>query len=150
MSAATLIAAPPQARVMPYEGTPGLVGFDAGAACDAARGVAGDGLLTFVEFTSDEFNTRYVADDVLDLYRDEAHMAEHFERVLGHLHLDFMERNAYEDMLLPNAGSVTAMTTRMDEMTLLRVLSADDGCYVALSPAADVQAVIDAIEATID
>lgn len=150
---------------MPYEGTPGLAEFDAGEALERAREVDGgertegprgssdernesdgDDVLTFVEFTADEYNVVYVADEVLELYRDEAHMHDHFERVLNHLHLDFMERDAYEDMLLPNAGSVTALTTEMEEMTLLRLLSGDDGLYVALAPSADVRAIIDAVE----
>lgn len=131
---------------MPYEGTPGLVAFEAGEALERARGVGGDDILTFIEFTADEFNVVYVADEVLELYRDEAHMREHFQEVLNHLHLDFMERDAYEDMLLPNAGSVTSLTTRMEEMTLLRLLSGDDGLYVALSPDADVGDIVDAVE----
>lgn len=135
-----------QSVTMPYEGTPGLAAFDAGAALERAREVDGDDVLTFVEFTHDEFNVVYVADEVLELYRGEGHMLDHFERVLNHLHLDFMERDAYEDLLLPNAGAVTALTTKMEEMTLLRLLSGDDGLYVALSPDANVGAIVDAVE----
>jgi hypothetical protein len=133
---------------MPLTRDSELVAFDAEAALAAAQAAAGDGgVLSFVEFTADEFRTLFVTDEVLSMYRDEDHLQEHYDQVLSHLNMDFLERDAYEQTLLPNAGRVRSIVTQMDEMTLLRVLYGDRGLYIALAPAAPIVAVTDAVEA---
>jgi hypothetical protein len=133
---------------MPLTRDSELVAFDAEAALAAAQAAAGDGgVLSFVEFTADEFRTLFVADEVLSMYSDEDHLQEHYDQVLSHLNMDFLERDAYEQTLLPNAGRVRSIVTQMDEMTLLRVLYGDRGLYIALAPAAPIVAVTDAVEA---
>lgn len=130
---------------MPLRDDPTLAGFDVEAALRATRDAAGDGLLSFVEFTPREYHIVFVDDAVVDLYRDEDHLREHYGQVLSHLNMDFLERDTYEQALLPNAGSVRALVTLMDEIALLRVLVGDEGLYIALGPDVEVQAVTDAI-----
>lgn len=131
---------------MPVTGQSELVEFDADAALEAARDVAGGGVRSFVEFTADDFETLYVDDGILGMYRDEEHMHEHYGRILDHLNMDFLERDAYEQTLLPNAGRVRSIVTQMEELTLLRVLYGDEGLYIALDPDEPVVAVTDAVE----
>lgn len=131
---------------MPLTGRSELASFDGTTALEAAHEAVGDDVLSFVEFTSDEHRPLYVADEIVDLYRDEAHLRSHYDRVLAHLNMDFLERDTYEKTLLPNAGRVRAIVTRMEELTLLRMLAADEGLYIALAPGADVEAVIEAVE----
>lgn len=135
---------------MTITGPSALAEFDGEAALVAARDAAGDGVLSFVEFTGDDYAVLFVADEVLDLYRDETHLRDHYDRVLAHLNMDFLERDTYEKTLLPNAADVRAIVTRMEALTLLRMLAGSEGVYVALSPGADAGAVIDAVEPVMD
>lgn len=135
---------------MPLTGPSELVSFDGVAALESTRDAVGDGLLSFVEFTSSDHTPLFVADSVVELYRDEAHLMDHYDRVLAHLNMDFMGRDAYEKTLLPNAGRVRAIVTRMEALILLRILAGDEGLYIALTPDANVQAVIDAVEPVMD
>lgn len=131
---------------MAITGEPKLVEFDAAAALERARDVCGDGVQSFMEFTQNEYNIVYVHEDIVSMYRDEEHLREHYGRVLDHLHMDFMERDTYENTLLPNAGRVTSLITRMDELTLLRVFDDRAGLYIALDPGCSAESVIEAIE----
>lgn len=135
---------------MPLTREAELADFDAAAALDAAHDAAGDGVRSFVEFTVDEFRTLYVDDDILSMYRSEDHLEEHYGQVLDHLHMDLIERDAYEQTLLPNAGRVRSIVTQMDELTLLRVLYGDTGLYIALDPAVEIIPVTDAVEAVME
>jgi hypothetical protein len=136
---------------MPVTGESELVEFDAAAALEAARDAAGrDAVRSFVEFTFDEFTILYVDDGIVSMYRDEAHLREHYGQVLSHLNMDFMERDAYEKTLLPNAGRVRALLTYMEELTLLRVLVGTEGLYLALDPSASAREVTDAVEDALD
>lgn len=136
---------------MALTGESELVGFDAAAALDAAREAVGhDAVRSFVEFTFDEFTILYVDDGIVSMYRDEDHLREHYGRVLSHLNMDFMERDAYEQTLLPNAGRVRALVTHMEQLTLLRVIVGSKGLYLALDPAVSARAVTDAIEEVLD
>lgn len=134
---------------MALTGDPELVSFDAAAALDAARAATDGDVRSFVEFTAEEFTILYVDDGILAMYRDEAHLREHYGQVLSHLNMDFLERDTYETMLLPNAGRVRAIVTRMDELTLLRYLEGDEGLYIALDPDSSVPAVTNAIESAL-
>lgn len=131
---------------MTITGESKLVDLDADAALERARDVCGDGVQSLMEFTHDEYNIVYVHEDIVSMYRDEEHLREHYGRVLDHLHMDFMERDTYENTLLPNAGRVTSLVTRMDELTLLRVFDEQAGLYIALDPGCSAEAVIEVIE----
>lgn len=131
---------------MALTGEPELVSFDTAEALERARDLCGDGVQSLMEFTKDEYNIVYVHEDIVEMYRDEAHLRDHYGRVLDHLHMDFMERDTYENSLLPNAGSVTSLVTHMEELTLLRVFEDEGGLYVALDPGCSAEAVIEEIE----
>lgn len=130
---------------MALTGDQELVDFDADAAIERARETCGDGVQSVMEFTHDSYNILYVADAVVEMYRDEDHLREHYGRVLPHLHIDFMERDTYENTLLPNAGRVSSLVTHMDELTLLRVFGEGGGLYIALDPECSTDDVIDAV-----
>lgn len=131
---------------MPLTGEPELVDFDADAALERARDACGSGVQSFMEFTHNEYNIVYVHDDILEMYRDEAHLRDHYGRVVDHLHMDFMERDTIESTLLPNAGRVTSLVTHTEELTLLRIFDDEAGVYLALDPDCSAEAVIEAIE----
>lgn len=130
---------------MPLSGESELVDFDADEALQRAREACDDGVQSVMEFTHDEYNILFVEDEIVSMYRDEEHLREHYSRVLDHLHMDFMERDTYENTLLPNAGSVSSLVTVMDELTLLRVFGANAGLYIALDPDCSAEAVVEAI-----
>ncbi|MFB6118090.1 hypothetical protein [Halosegnis sp.] len=129
---------------MPLTGESTLVDFDGDAATAAAREV--EGVLSVSAFTSDDHEILYVADEVLELYEDEQHLRRHYAQVLSHLEMDILEREVYEESLLPNAGPVRGIVTHMAELTLLRIISDKQGLYLALAPDTSVPAVIDAVE----
>jgi len=131
---------------MAITGEPELVAFDVETSLERTRDVCGEGLQSLMEFTRDEYNVVYVADDIVDMYRDEEHLREHYSRVLDHLHMDFMERATYENTLLPNAGRVTSLVTHMEGLTLLRVFDDTGGLYIALDPECSADAVISKLE----
>jgi hypothetical protein len=130
---------------MALTGASELAEFDAEAALERARNTCGDGVQSFMEFSQNEYNILYVHDDIVEMYRDEQHLREHYARVLDHLHMDFMERDTYENTLLPNAGHVTSLVTHTEELTLLRLLGETTGLYIALDPDCSAEAVTEAI-----
>jgi hypothetical protein len=130
---------------MALTGDSELAEFDAEAALERARETCGDGIQSFMEFSQDEYNILYVDEDIVDMYRDEEHLRDHYARVLDHLHMDFMERDTYENTLLPNAGHVTSLVTHTEELTLLRVLGETTGLYIAVDPDCSAEAVTEAI-----
>jgi len=122
-----------------------LVSFDADAALAAVRDQVGEGLLAGVEFTTDDHRTLYAADVVVELYGDEAAMLDHFEEIHRYVHVDFTERELFEDVV--GGGDVRAMVTYMDHATLVRVIDEREGLFVTVAPDAEVTAVVEAVEA---
>jgi hypothetical protein len=135
---------------MPIHGESRLASFDGGVALEAAQATARENLLSVCEFTADDFEILYVDDWIVDLYDDEAHLRDHYDTVLGHLHMDFLERETYEKTLLPNAGRVRANVTVMDRLTLLRVFVGDEGLYIALRPDSETRDVAEAVIEAVD
>lgn len=131
---------------MAITGDPELADFDVEEALERIRTVCGEGVLSLMEFTHHEYNIVYVHEDVVGMYQDEAHLEDHYSRILDHLHMDFMERDTYENTLLPNAGSVTSIITHMEELTLLRIFDETTGLYIALDPECSAEAAIEEIE----
>lgn len=136
---------------MPVRQEPEILGVDGDVVVDAARGAVDGGLLTLVEFDSESFTPLYVSEETLAMYRSEAHMDDHFGEIHDYVNLDFTEIELFTEDLLPVASRVRYMTTALDEMTLVR-LYVDDGhgVFLALSPAAPVEPVVQAIVAAID
>lgn len=115
-----------------------LVAFDAEAAVESARDVAGDSLLTAVEYTDDEWNALYVAESVRAMYDDAEHMAAHFDRIQDHKHVDSQERSLFESRL--NAGDVRYFVTQMEHAAMIR-LAGDDGTGLWVTVESDASAV---------
>jgi len=128
---------------MPLTSESTLVSFDGDAATAAVHEV--DGVLSVSAFTSDDYEILYVADKVLGMYESESHLRDHYGEVLSHLNMDILERETYEESLLPNAGQVRGIVTRMSRMTLLRIITDEQGLYLALEPEASVPDIIDAV-----
>lgn len=132
--------------------SPELVGFDAEAAVAAGRDVAGDSLLTAVEFTASEFHPLYVVDDILAMYENRAHMDAHFDEIQSYYRVDREERTLFERELA-TAGTVRYLVTRMSHAALVRLYEPveDEGLWVTLASDAPVQDCADAMwEAAID
>jgi hypothetical protein len=73
---------------MALTGEPELVSFDTAEALDRARDVCGDGVQSLTEFSKDEYDSAFVHEDVVEMYREGAHLRDHYGRVLDHLHMD--------------------------------------------------------------
>lgn len=129
------------------DGSP--VDFDGHTAMQAARDAAGPGLLICVAFDADDVETLYVDDRVREMYPDEEAMHDHFAEVHSYVHLDFTEREMFEDLFL-DSGGVRAFATYLDNMTAIRVLGDGEGLFVALAPDAPVTETVEAVERALD
>ena len=126
-----------------------IVAFDADAAMEAAREVAGDALRTAVEYDQESYNVLFVDDTVQSLYADKEDMYDHFDAISSYVHLDFAERDLFEESLLPAAGAVQALVTRMEYLTLVRIFVGDEGLFLSLDPDTPVIEVIDAVKTSV-
>lgn len=120
---------------------------DAGAAVEAARSVAGDGVRTVVSFDRKGFDVVYVDDVVDDFYEDREHMHAHYEQIHSYVNVDFTEQDLFVEELFPVAEDVRYMATGLDFSTLVRVYVGTEGLFLSLDKGIDVEAVVDAIEA---
>lgn len=127
-----------------------VTSFDADAVVDAARDAVGDKLLTCVEYTADDFDTLYVADEVEAMYPSEERRHEHFEHLHGYVHLDFTEVQLFQDELLPYAGDVHFLVTGFEALTAVRVLSGREGLFLSVTPDASIDALTDAVRGALD
>ncbi|MFB6155742.1 MAG: hypothetical protein ABEJ22_07585 [Haloferacaceae archaeon] len=120
-----------------------------GAALAAAQEAADGTLYSFVAYTPDEFEVLYV-DDVMDeFYPSRERMRAHFEEIHSYVHVDFTERNLFEDTLFSDLGTVRTFVTRMDGLTLVRYLDGRNGVFVALDPDECVRDVTRAVESAL-
>lgn len=126
-----------------------LVAFDADEAVAAAQTAADGGLRLAVEYTDESFRTLYAGEAMAALYDDREAMRAHFESVHDYVGIDFTERDLFTDTLRA-AGGVRAMTTYMDNATVLRVFGGEtEGVLFSLDPGTDVTAVVQAVEGVI-
>ena len=122
-----------------------IVGCDARAVVDAAREAAGDSLRTVVEYDIDTFRPLYVDETTRSMYRSEARMYDHFDRIHAFVHVDFTERDLFQEDLLPPAGDVRAIVTEMEGMTLVRILRGDCGLFLGVDPDVRTSSLVDAV-----
>lgn len=122
-----------------------LVDYDVEAALDAARETAGDGLLLCVAFTGKEFEPLYVADEVAELYGGEEAMRDHFGDIHSYVHLDFTERDLFEELFIDPDG-VNAFVTCMGSMTAVRVLDDRHGIFLGLRPDCPINETVRAVD----
>lgn len=121
-----------------------LVDFDAEAALEAGREVAGDALLSCVEYTRNEYNPIYASERVMAKYRDRKHAKEHFSEVMDYCFIDFADSQVFERQL-PAAGRVEYFLTRMDHGVVVRLLTESEGLFVFLTPDAPVEETVEAM-----
>jgi hypothetical protein len=126
-----------------------LVDFDADAALSSAREQFEGEIHLCVEYTTEEFHTLYADETTLSLYGDREQMTDHFEEVHSYVHVDFTERNMFEDIFV-GAGEVRSFVTQMEYVTLIRVLDGEQGLFLTVDPGTDVTAVVEAVEAGLD
>ena len=120
-----------------------LGGFDADAALEAALSVT-DEVHISVEYDAEEFNVLYVDETTIALYGGEEPMYEHFEEVHSYVHVDFTERDLFEDVFFA-AGEVRAFVTYMEYTTVVRFIRGDSGLFFALDPEAPVTETLAAV-----
>ncbi|WP_458188518.1 hypothetical protein [Haladaptatus sp. NG-WS-4] len=126
-----------------------LVAFDADAAVAALRDTTDDAVHLCVEYDTEEFKTLYADDTTLSLYADEREMLDHFDEVLSYVHVDFMEKDLFEDVFRA-AGDVRSFVTFMDHVTLVRVLVGQEGLFFTVDPDADVTDLVETVETSIE
>ena len=123
-----------------------VVSFDADAVLDAARMAIEGPIYAFVEYNPEEFNMLYVDEFTVSLYRDRKQMRDHFETIHSYVHVDFTERDLFQDDLFSGLGRVRTFVTQMEQMTLVRYMRGDEGLFFSLPPEASVMDVVDAID----
>ena len=122
-----------------------LDGFDAERALDAARSSVGDSLRVCIEYDAERFTTLYADGTLLELYGDEEMMLEQFAEVHSYVHVDFTERDLFEDLFY-GAGDVRAFVTCMEHTTAVRCVTGEFGLFLGLDPDAAVTPVVEAVE----
>lgn len=123
-----------------------LVSFDADAALAAALDAVDGPLYGFATYTSENFRLLHIDDRLMALYRDREQMREHFAELHSYVHIDFTERELFENQLFPEVGSVRTFVTQMDEMTFVRLLDVDQGVFFSVAPDEPVIELSEAIE----
>lgn len=123
--------------------------IDDSAALDAALKAVEGTLYAFVAYTSDDYRIAHVDDSLMEMYRDDAQMYDHFETIHSYVHIDFMEREMFENELFPAVGPVRSFITQMQSMTVIRVIRGDGGLFLAVEPDEPVSSLVDAVEAAI-
>ncbi|MFB6178703.1 MAG: hypothetical protein ABEI77_03135 [Halorientalis sp.] len=134
---------------MPLSQKPELVSFDAESGLQAGQDVAGDTLLTCIEYTDDDWRAIYVADQVLAMYENHEHMAAHFQTIYEEHHIDASERDLLERELA-SMGSVRYFVTQMDMAVFARVVTRTathdlEGLWLTYAPGAPLIESLDAV-----
>lgn len=122
-----------------------LVSFDAGAAVATLRAEMDESVHLCVEFDTEEFNILFADEMTLGLYDSEREILDHFDEVLSYVHIDFMEKELFEEVFRA-AGEVRSFVTYMSNVTLVRVLVGREGLFFTVDPDADVTALVEAVE----
>lgn len=123
-----------------------VVGFDVDASLAAAREAVGDdAVLLCVVYDDSRFRTVYVDDRVDALYPSREERTEHFGQIHSYVHLDFTERELFEELFLQPDG-VRAFVTYMGTVIAVRAVSEREGLFLALAPSSPVTELVDAVE----
>lgn len=125
------------------------VDFDPEAALAAARSaVDSRNILTCVAYDTETFETVYVDDRVDEMYADVGAREEHFGRIHSYVHLDFTERQLFEELFVEPDG-VRAFVTYMGSTIAARVVANSQGIFFSLSPETAVTQLVEAVEPTL-
>ncbi len=74
-------------------------------------------------------------------------MYSHFERIFDYVGIDFAERTLFTDVILPDAGDVTYMTTGLDTVKVVRAYGDDaTGIFPAVDPEETVPQLVEIVD----
>lgn len=123
----------------------GVVGFDADAAVGVVRELADGDLRVAAEFDMEDYRLLYIADEVLELYDGEEPIQEAAARLHSYIHLDFVERELFEE-IASEAGQLETYVTRMEHHTFVRHLVGREGLFLSLETGTDLEPLLAAID----
>jgi len=123
---------------------PSIVGRAGGAAIAAARENLGDDLRAVAEYDAEDCNVLYISEWLRDRL-GEAGVEETTRQLHGYAHLDFVERDLFDE-LTPDAGDVRTNITRLERVTFVRYLVGDAGIFLSVDPDADLTALCEAMD----
>lgn len=121
-----------------------LVGFDHDAVLTAARGAVGEDLLICVVYDDTDFRTIYVDETVDSVYEDEDARREHFGQIYSYVHLDVLEGELFEELLI-DSGSVKAFNTFLENLVAVRVVAGREGVFLGVRPGTEVTELVGAV-----
>lgn len=122
-----------------------LVEFDADGAVDALHDAAGDSLRLCIEYDSEEFTTLYADERTISQYETERELIDHFEEIFSYAHIDFVEKELFEDVLRV-AGGVRSFVTYLDHLIIVRALVGQEGLFFAVGPDSNVTGLLETVE----
>jgi len=125
-----------------------VIGLDASAAFEAVRDVGGEDLRAFVEYDSESYNPVFVAERVVAELGGADGVDEFAEKLHFNYKLDFTEREMYADLYDP-LGGVDAFAVYLDDRTIVRYVTDEEGIYVSLDGDANTDRVVDALAETV-
>jgi hypothetical protein len=123
-----------------------IVDFDPASVLAAAREAAGgDRIRVCVVYDDSDFETVFVDDGVDSAYEGPEDRADHFGQIHDYVHLDFVERELFEEMI-PDPEGVRAFVTYMGSLIAIRVVVGGQGVFLSVTPDAAVSEIVDAVE----
>ncbi|WP_336133706.1 hypothetical protein [Natronomonas amylolytica] len=124
-----------------------VVDFDPEAVLSAANGAIGaENVFTCVVYDAERFRTVHVDDRLEALYADHEERQAHFGEVHSYVHLDFTERELFEELFRDPEG-VRAFVTYMSSLVAVRVVSEKQGVFFSIAPDAPVTKLVTSVEA---
>lgn len=113
------------------------------------REAVADDLRVVALFDADDYRLLHVADRVLDQHGGETAFRSQSDQLHSYINLDFIEQRLFTE-LFPGLGSVTALTTRLDQGLVIRYYLGERGILVATDGTVPGTAVIEAIETALE
>lgn len=134
---------------MPYVGEKRVVSFDAETAVDALVDAVGDDLRAVAEYDRDDVNVVFAAELIVGAFGGVEPVEEFANDFHDHATHDFYEREIFDD-LFPMTGDARAFITTMDDLLAVRYLTATEGLFVAATPGASLDAILDALDDVVE
>lgn len=125
-----------------------LVDFDADAAVDAVKDVAGDSCGLCAEYNVRTYNVLFVNPVLEQQFESLDELYEVGDDLHTTLYVDFTQQELLDDYH-PAFGDVRALVTYLEGFVFVRVIVGTEGLFVALEPDSPVTPVVEAIETTL-
>ena len=104
-----------------------------------------DDLRVVALFDADDYRLLHVADRVIEQHGGESAFRAQSDQLHSYINLDFIEQRLFTE-LFPGLGSVTALSTHLEQGLVIRYNFEESGILVATDGEATSTAVIEAIE----